>query len=123
MISTSFTITEGSLTWQVYPIETILAEKLHAMVILGDMNSQAKDVYDIQLFLPLANPVLLREALKSTFAFRRDQLPTAIWELLGSIDTTALKRGWSTAVSTTKSSQQFDECLETVINTMRSWQI
>jgi hypothetical protein len=102
LISTSFTIGEGSLTWQVYPVETILAEKLHAMVILGDRNSRAKDVYDVQLFLPQANPTMLREAIKATFTFRGDQLPATIWEALASIDTSVLKRGWATAVATTK---------------------
>ncbi len=123
LISTSFTIGEGSLTWQVYPVETILAEKLHAMVILGDRNSRSKDVYDIQLFLPQANPTMLREAIKATFTFRGDELPTVIWEVLASIDTSVLKRGWATAVSTTKSSPQFEVSFENVVNTLKSWDI
>ena len=123
LISTSFTIGEGNLTWQVYPVETILAEKLHAMVILGDRNSRAKDVYDVQLFLPQANPTMLREAIKATFTFRGDQLPAAIWEVLASIDTSVLKRGWATAVSTTKASPQFEASFENVVNTLKGWDI
>lgn len=123
LISTNFTIEEGSLTWQVYPVETILAEKLHAMVILGDRNSRAKDVYDVQLFLPHANPITLREAIRATFSFRGDQTPAAIWDVLTSIDTSVLKRGWVTAVATTKAFPQFEACFASVITTLKNWDI
>jgi len=122
-IATNFTIGEGILTWQVYPVETILAEKLHAMVILGDRNSRAKDVYDVQLFLPQANPVMLREAIKATFSFRGDQIPVAIWEVLAAIDTSILKRGWATATSMTKETTQFDISFQGVVAILKNWNI
>ncbi|MEI8027487.1 MAG: nucleotidyl transferase AbiEii/AbiGii toxin family protein [Pseudomonadota bacterium] len=123
LISTNCTIGEGSLTWQVYPVETILAEKLHAMVKLGDRNSRAKDVYDVQLFLPQANPTHLREAMNATFTFRGDPLPAAIWRILALTETSLLKRGWATAVSTTKDAPQFDLSFEKIVSTLKSWDI
>jgi len=122
-ISTSFTIGEGSLTWQVYPVETILAEKIHALVKLGSRNSRAKDVYDIHLFLPTANLTALREAIKSTFEFRGDPLPQSIGNGLSSINTGVLKRGWTAAVASIKQAPEFDEAFAVVINNLKLFDI
>jgi hypothetical protein len=118
-ISTSFTIGEGNLTWLVYPVETILAEKLHAMVVLGDRNSRSKDVYDVHLFLPQANPVALRDAIKATFQFRGDQQPQAIWEVISAVDTSILKRGWATAMAGVRAAQPFEEVYSEMIKSLQ----
>jgi hypothetical protein len=34
------------LSWSVYPFETIIAEKLHALIAHEDANSRSKDVHD-----------------------------------------------------------------------------
>lgn len=39
----------GRLSWQVYPIETSAAEKLHALITRGSENSRAKDIFDLSL--------------------------------------------------------------------------
>lgn len=122
-ISTSFTIGDGSLTWQVYPIETILAEKIHALVKLGSRNSRAKDVYDVHLFLPTANPATLREAIESTFGFRGDQQPPSIWEALSAINTDVLKRGWIAAVAAINQAPLFEAAFAAIINHLRSLDI
>ena len=77
--------------WQYYPCilnhpephlkaylpETAIAEKLHAMVTLGDQNSRMKDFYDV---LALRNHrafsgKVLGEAIQSTFQRRDTKLP------------------------------------------------
>lgn len=63
-----------------YPAETIIAEKLHAMVLLGDANSRMKDFFDVHL-LARSRPFdagILAEAIRRTFERRRTPLPTAI---------------------------------------------
>ncbi|MBK7844185.1 MAG: nucleotidyl transferase AbiEii/AbiGii toxin family protein [Bdellovibrionales bacterium] len=40
------------ISWAVYPIETICAEKLHALISHGDQNSRSKDVHDLAIFYP-----------------------------------------------------------------------
>lgn len=50
---------------QAYPVEAVIAEKLHAMVLFGERNSRFKDFYDLQ--------VLARE-----FAFDGKRLARAI---------------------------------------------
>jgi hypothetical protein len=42
------------IRWSVYPVEMIIAEKLHALIAHGDINSRSKDIYDLANFLPKA---------------------------------------------------------------------
>jgi predicted nucleotidyltransferase component of viral defense system len=61
----------------VYPKEAVIAEKLHAMVTLGILNSRMKDFYDVwtmsQTF-PFDGQRLCR-AIRSTFDQRRTEIP------------------------------------------------
>jgi hypothetical protein len=63
-----------------YPRESVVAEKFEAMVKLGMANSRMKDFYDIWV---LSNTLTfqsapLAEAIQSTFANRRTDLPVAV---------------------------------------------
>ena len=60
-----------------YPPETIVAEKLQAMVALGMLNSRMKDFFDlwaISQTFPFDGPVL-GDALRATFTRRGTLLP------------------------------------------------
>ncbi len=60
-----------------YPRETVVAEKVHAMVNLGLVNSRMKDYYDVW-FLAGRFPFdggTLADALRATFARRRLDIP------------------------------------------------
>lgn len=60
-----------------YPIETAIAEKLEAMVALGNANSRMKDFYDVwtcSRHLHLDTDVLLK-AIRATFENRGTPLP------------------------------------------------
>jgi hypothetical protein len=62
-----------------YPRETVVAEKLEAMVKLGLTNSRMKDFYDLWVLaraFPFAGPVL-RDAIAATFARRGTVFPAA----------------------------------------------
>lgn len=60
-----------------YPRETVIAEKLHAMVIFGARNSRMKDYFDVQALLreQRTDPETLARAIAATFARRRTELP------------------------------------------------
>jgi predicted nucleotidyltransferase component of viral defense system len=62
---------------QVYPRESVVAEKLHAMVALDMSNSQMKDFFDIWILarLFIFDGTLLVQAFRSTFAERQTPLP------------------------------------------------
>lgn len=93
LATTPYSIGDGSIFWKVYPIETMIAEKLHALVTLGDRNSRSKDIYDMNLFLPRANTELLKKAVKATFDFRSTAYPVALIETIRGLDHTVLRRG------------------------------
>jgi predicted nucleotidyltransferase component of viral defense system len=62
-----------------YPPETVIAEKLHAMVTLGTVNTRYKDFYDVySLSRSLSfDGAILRQATIATFARRGTELTDA----------------------------------------------
>ena len=63
-----------------YPPETVIAEKFHAMVVLGLANSRMKDYYDVWTLVNKFDlePERLRRAISATFARRNTPIPTTI---------------------------------------------
>ena len=63
-----------------YPPETVIAEKLHAMVVLGRANSRMKDYYDMWMLTSTfaLDPERLRRAIVATFARRNTAVPTLV---------------------------------------------
>jgi hypothetical protein len=69
----------------VYPWETVIAEKLHAIVELGMDNSRMKDYLDLDHLArtrPFPGPTLA-EAIRATFARRGTPLPGGVPAGLG----------------------------------------
>jgi predicted nucleotidyltransferase component of viral defense system len=65
-----------------YPPETVIAEKLHAMVILGMANSRMKDYYDVWMLMTTfeLEGERLSRAIRATFGRRDTAVPAAIPE-------------------------------------------
>lgn len=63
-----------------YPIYTVIAEKFHAMVVLGMQNSRMKDFYDLWAMSRRFefDGLVLSDALSATFARRETPLPEGI---------------------------------------------
>jgi predicted nucleotidyltransferase component of viral defense system len=63
-----------------YPRETVVAEKLHAMVLLGMRNSRMKDYFDVHALLREGEMEAkqLARAIASTFERRRTALPESV---------------------------------------------
>jgi hypothetical protein len=97
------------ISWSVYPIETIIAEKLHALISHGDANSRSKDVHDLAVFLPKADAAILSEALKRSFVHRGTELPRAFSKTIANINTTRLEQGWANAMSSVPNATSFKE--------------
>jgi len=62
-----------------YPPETVIAEKFHAMVVLGRANSRMKDYYDVWMLTGAfeINPERLRRAIVATFERRSTVIPSS----------------------------------------------
>jgi len=63
-----------------YPVYTVVAEKLHAMVLLGMTNSRLKDYLDLSLLLEreALDPATLTAAITATFTRRGTVVPTEL---------------------------------------------
>ena len=63
-----------------YPPETVIAEKFHAMVVLGRANSRMKDYYDVWMLMSAfeLEPERLRRAMVATFARRNTEIPASV---------------------------------------------
>ncbi len=112
-------IGEGELNWQIYPIETIIAEKFQTIVVRADQNSRAKDIFDLYYYLPKANSSILKRAIKRCFEFRRTEMPDDPIEYLSKIDVSLLKRGWKTATISLQEAPSFDEAFESIIDELK----
>lgn len=63
-----------------YPRETVVAEKVHAMVLLGLRNSRMKDYFDVHALLreEAMDASHLVQAIASTFERRRTEIPAGV---------------------------------------------
>ncbi len=63
-----------------YPTYTVVAEKLHAIALLGMTNSRVKDYFDLSVVLKRENldADLLVQAIKATFERRGMAVPTRL---------------------------------------------
>lgn len=84
------------ISWQVYPVEQIVAEKLETLFRRNIENSRAKDVYDLNYLIPkCTNRKLLRTAIEKTFDNRKTPIPESLFEAAkGFEDLTILNVAW-----------------------------
>jgi predicted nucleotidyltransferase component of viral defense system len=107
---------EEDLSWSVYPVETIIAEKLHAIIDRKDANSRSKDIHDLAFFLSKADKAILQLAISKCFAHRQTDLPKNFAKTLKSLDTKILKKGWPSAVSSVNNAKTFESTFAKVIS-------
>lgn len=72
---------EDSVSLQVYPVETIFAEKLETVIARGTFNSRMKDFHDLFLLCQqasLINPQTLIENINKTFMMRGTKIEIPI---------------------------------------------
>jgi YD repeat-containing protein len=111
------------LAWAVYPIETIIPEKLHCLAVLGASSTRAKDIYDIWQFLPQASASSLRNALKATFTQRKSKIPDSFNRSISALDLNLLRRGWQSAAGYIKDAPEFNHAVEQIISFLSEMEI
>lgn len=77
-----------------YARETVIAEKLQAMVALGDANSRMKDFYDVWVLSKSASfeRDRLARAIAATFARRKTDLPAGLRAMLEAFAAAPIKQ-------------------------------
>ena len=120
--TTSLLQENSEISWSVYPIETIIAEKLHALISHGDQNSRSKDVHDLAVFLPKADFKVLKEAINKCFDFRGMDVPRNFIAAVKRIDTTNLNRGWPSAIASVPGAPSFKSAFENVLKQLANFE-
>ena len=113
---------ENKISWQVYPIETMIAEKLHALVDRGSDNSRSKDIFDLYQFLPKATSSNLQIALEACFQYRKTDLPSSLTSYLTKIDLSLIKKGWPNAVAGIKGAPSCEEAFADVVEAIKKFE-
>ena len=122
-ITTAELIGDGELGWHVYSLELMAAEKIHALVDRGSYSSRSKDISDLYQFLPKSKVKKLQQALDACFQHRQTELPRNLAEHIQGINTTRLKQGWSSAVSTVKNPPSFEQAYQTLVGELHRIQV
>jgi len=65
---------------KVYPVYTVIAEKLHAIVLLGMTNSRMKDYFDLSVLVEreTLDVNVIAQAIIETFTRRNMQVPEVL---------------------------------------------
>lgn len=118
-VETPFLLGEGTLSWSVYPAETTVAEKLHALIVRHSASSRSKDVFDLNLLLPKCNPSILKNAISETFRYRGDAIPENVVQHVQEIDRKILRAGWASATGDLPLKADFDEQFDALVTRLR----
>jgi predicted nucleotidyltransferase component of viral defense system len=102
------------LTWEIYPIEYIVSDKLHATIARAGLSTRSKDIYDISKIVHKCSREKLKTAVEYTFRVRGEPLKGTIVDNLKSLDTGPLKSNWK-KVENFGGDESFEECWKVVI--------
>jgi hypothetical protein len=83
------------VSWSVYPLEYIFAEKLETLYLRGSANSRAKDVYDLGLiFSKIPDHSALLRSIEHTFSHRKTSQPASFESEASLFDQSLLRSSW-----------------------------
>ncbi|OPZ22658.1 MAG: hypothetical protein BWZ03_00726 [bacterium ADurb.BinA186] len=88
------------ISWYVYPLEQIFAEKLETFVKRGAKNSRAKDLYDmVNIYPNCQNKNDLNQTIQRVFRDRDTDLPISLRDFAQNLDQTILRAGWASIIA------------------------
>lgn len=97
------------VSWSVYPLENIFAEKLETLFSRGSANSRAKDVYDMTLIFDVCkDKEALRKAIEGTFKNRETLMPESFEKSARGFDVSIMRGAWP-SVEISDVNQEFDD--------------
>lgn len=107
------------ISWKVYPLESIYAEKLQTLVSRGAANSRAKDLYDlVVMFDEVGQSETFSSALRKTFRNRVTELPSSFLGFGEVLDFSILRRSWG-SVELSGGSMSFEDCHRRLLAIMK----
>jgi len=103
------------VSWLVYPLESMFAEKLQTLFRRGSANSRSRDIYDlVLLYSKFKDQQLLMTAIVKTFETRKTSLPPSFLEGAKQIDLQILRSAWPSVELSDES--KFDEQWTALLN-------
>ena len=110
---------EEPVTWKIYPIEYIIAEKVQTLFDRGSANSRAKDLYDLNYLFPRCpSQGKITDAILQTFKNRGTSFPSSFLAGAETFDKTILKAAWP-GIRVLDQKADFDEAWETLMGYLR----
>lgn len=110
---------EDSISWSIYPAESMFAEKLETLVRRGSANSRGRDLYDLLvLYRLLGGSRELRSAIEKTFSNRATSIPQSFIRFLNALDLTILRNSWG-AVQISVGRMSFEQCVDELKDVLR----
>lgn len=103
------------ISWKIYPIEFIAADKVHAIITRAGLSTRSKDVYDLNFILNQCDKTKLRAAISYTFSAREMEISEPIYKTLSIIDNKNLRKNWG-KVEFKAETIDFDTCWRTLIS-------
>jgi len=103
------------ISWNIYPLEYIAAEKVHAIISRGGLSTRSKDVYDLYFILDKCDKTKLKNAITFTFNIRDTALEESVSVTLSSISYTGLSTNWKN-VEFKGNKLEFDVCWQGLIH-------
>lgn len=87
------------VSWLVYPLENIFAEKFETLCRRAQANSRSKDVFDlIELFPLCLDRKKLKEAILMTCRTRKTPVPKSLFQFASTLEVGILEAGWKSIV-------------------------
>lgn len=117
--STESILDNETLGWQVYSIESIIAEKLHAFISRDGDSSRSKDIFDLAFYLPKADSKILKDAIENCFKNRSTPLPENMYTRMSSFDFNLTKMGWKKVISSMAEPVEFEDCLAVIFKQLK----
>lgn len=106
---------------KIYAKELIISEKLQTVVKRENLNTRAKDIYDINfLFESGFNPKELKDFIFLVFKVRETAIPDSFFIFAKSIDTNYLEQSWSYYLKHKKTKNSFSKEWEKFLDNMRA---
>lgn len=103
------------ISWCIYPVETIIAEKLHALISHGSSNSRFKDVYDIVHLIPKCKDItVLHKAISKTFEARDTPVPKSFLAYWDALDKVSIQKSSGSVTMAIGETPKFDDLDKTL---------
>lgn len=109
-----------NISWEIYPVEYIAADKIHAIISRAGLSTRSKDVYDLRHILSECDKGKLRSALSCTFSARGMNIVEPIYKILQNIDNKNLEKNWL-KIEFGKERVDFKSYWEAVVNYFQSF--